>query len=157
MVGVRPREDDFWGVAGRAPDLSALLKGPAQRPGTGPPERGSHPPEDGGTQAPTARGQAASRATGEGWAPPESSAVHRRGYFTNRGSVDRRSPLVPNPAGPSVTAQGGLYGRDGCERPWCPEEAGKPPGEVTADRPKDKRPVGQWEGDDAVDRRIECH
>ena len=27
----------FWGVAGRVPNLSALLKGPAQRPGTGPP------------------------------------------------------------------------------------------------------------------------
>ena len=107
MVGVRPRDDDFWGVAGRSPDLSALLRGPAQRPGTGPPEKrfaSARGRRDPSTHCPKAGGQQGDK---RGWAPPESSAVHRQSYFTNRVSVDRRSPLVPNPAGPSVTAQGG--------------------------------------------------
>ena len=97
----------WWKRVGGPPGLSALLKGPARRRGTGttdaskPPAvlpRGDSDKGRRGPKAPTARMQAASRTDGGG-APPGSSTLNTGEIFHSASGAQERSPLIPTPVG----------------------------------------------------------
>jgi hypothetical protein len=112
------------------PSLSALPKGPAQRPEAGPPRGCSgvprtsfcpHPPpavlfrgQRQGEESPnTHRTNAGGQQDGRGRAPPGSSTP-------TQASCAEEITIGAHPVGPSVNGPGCFDGRGGCDRPRCP-------------------------------------